>query len=94
MLSRGDASLVFSEFFAQEVRNVISHDGSLRVERHEETGTWIDRLSKAGWTVDTPAELVAPSAAPAGFTVVSDGKSCRLSFRTVNLLGVMRARAS
>lgn len=94
MLSRGDAALVFSEFFAQEVRNVISHDGPLRVERHEETGRWIHRLTKAGWTIDTPRELVAPSAAPAGFTVVSDGQACRLTFRGVGLAGVMRARAS
>lgn len=94
MLSRGDASLVFSEFFAQEVRNVISHDGANRVERHEETGRWVERLSKTGWTVDTPPDLVAPSAAPAGFTVLSDGQSCRLSFRSVSLLGVLRARAS
>jgi hypothetical protein len=92
MLSRADASLVFSEFFAQEVRNIISHEGPLRVERHEETGRWIERLSKAGWTVDTPRELVAPSAAPAGFTVVSDGQACRLTFRSVSLAGVLRAR--
>ncbi len=94
MLSRADASLVFSEFFAQEVRNIISHEGALRVERHEETGRWIERLAQAGWTVDTPRELVAPSAAPAGFTVVGDGQACRLTFRGVSLAGVLRARAS
>ncbi|UQA59070.1 GRAS family protein [Polyangium aurulentum] len=93
MLSRADASLVWSEFFAQEVRNVITHDGPRRVERHEEVGRWVERLTSRGWAMDTPPELVAPSAAPPGFTVESRDDACRLAFRGVSVLGVMRAKA-
>ena len=91
-LAPADAVLVWTEFFAQEVRNVITHDGPLRVERHEEHEVWLERLEEGGWVVDTPAELVAPSAAPAGFQVLFTGRACTLRYGGVSLLGVMRAR--
>lgn len=91
-LSASDAFLVWSEFFAEEIRNVIAHDGALRVERHEEADRWIERLEAQGWALDTPAELVAPSAAPAGFTVVHTGNACTLRYDGVSLLAAMRAK--
>ncbi len=90
-----DAMLVWSEFFAPEVRNVVTHDGARRVERHEEAEAWRERLVEAGFVIDTPPELVARSAAPAGFEVSEDtatSGTCRLSYGGVSLLGVMRAR--
>src|SRR6202012_1887782 len=33
VLSPSDAALVWNEFFASEVRNVVAHDGAYRVER-------------------------------------------------------------
>jgi len=89
-----DAMLVWSEFFAQEVRNVVTHDGADRVERHEEAETWRERLTTAGFVVDTPSELVARSATPAGFDVSDDAPTsgaCTLSYGGVSLLGVLRA---
>jgi hypothetical protein len=62
------------------------------VERHEEAVRWIERLTAEGWVADTPAELVAPSAAPAGFEVVHTGHASTLRYDGVSLLGVMRAR--
>ena len=91
-LDPSDAQIVWNEFFAAEVRNVITHEGPLRVERHEEIQTWLGRLSASGFEVDTPDELVAPSAAPLGFEVASAGRACVLSYNGVALLGVVRAR--
>ena len=79
-LRASDAVLVWSEFFADEIRNVIAHDGALRAERHEEADRWVERLEASGFTVDTPAELVAPSAAPAGFEVVHTGRAATLRY--------------
>lgn len=92
LLSPSDAALVWTEFFAAEVRNVITHDGPLRVERHEEAETWVARLVEVGYVVDTPAELVAQSAAPPGFSVQQDGRVCSLRYGDVSVLGVMRGR--
>jgi hypothetical protein len=92
-LRASDAVLVWTEFFAEEIRNVIAHDGALRAERHEEADRWTARLAASGFTVDTPAELVAPSAAPAGFEVVHTGRAATLRYDGVSLLAVIRARA-
>jgi hypothetical protein len=92
-LASADALLVYGEFFADEIRNVISHDGVLRVERHEEAERWVERLREAGFDTDTPAELVAPSAAPKGFQVVDTGHAVALRYDGVSLLSVLRARA-
>jgi hypothetical protein len=94
MLTAEDAHLVWREFFTDEIRNVIAHDGALRVERHEETARWLERLESLGWEADTPDELVAPSAAPPGFEVVHTGRACTLCYDGVSLLGVVRARRS
>jgi hypothetical protein len=93
-LAASDASLIFGEFFADEIRNVIAHDGAQRVERHEEAERWVERLEAAGFAVDTPAELVAPSAAPPGFEVVHTGRAATLRYDGVSLLGVLRGRAA
>ncbi len=91
-LDASDAMMVWSEFFAQEVRNVTTHEGAQRVERHEEAEAWRERLRSAGFVVDTPPELVARSAAPAGFEVGGAGGTCTLSYEGVSLLGVLRGR--
>jgi len=91
-LAREGALLVYGEFFADEIRNVIAHDGALRVERHEEIERWAERLMAAGFEVDTPPELVAPSAAPLGFEVAHTGRAATLRYEGVSLLGVIRAR--
>lgn len=93
-MSPSDAFLVWSEFFAEEIRNVIAHDGARRVERHEEAERWIERLAATGWTADTPPELVAPSAAQTGFEVVHTGHACTLQYHGVSLVAAMRARRS
>jgi len=93
-LRSSDAFLVWSEFFGAEIRNVIAHDGALRAERHEEAERWVERLEAAGFVIDTPTELVAPSAAPAGFEVVHTGRAATLRYDGVSLLAVLRARAS
>jgi hypothetical protein len=90
-LSAADASLVWREFFAAEVGNVMTHDGRRRVERHEEIETWCRRLTGQGFRLDTPAELVAPSAAPPGFDVAPAAGACTLRYEGVSVLGVMRA---
>jgi hypothetical protein len=77
------------------VRNVISHDGPDRVERHEEAASWRERLSRAGFVIDTPRELVARSATPAGFEVCDaspESATSTLSYGGVSLLGVLRGR--
>jgi hypothetical protein len=70
----------------------VAHEGALRVERHEESESWLERLEAGGWTIDTPLELVLPSAAPRGFEVVHTGKACTLRYEGVSLLAVMRAK--
>jgi GRAS domain family len=98
-LHASDAMLVWCEFFAQEVRNVITHDGAHRVERHEEAETWRERLTAAGFVIDTPPDLVARSATPAGFDVTDSSNdavppsgTCTLSYGGVSLLSVLRGR--
>lgn len=46
------AHLVWDEFFAPEIRNVISFDNEKRVERHEELNRWKERLVASNWHVD------------------------------------------
>jgi len=91
LLSPGDASLVWNEFFAPEVRNVISHEGSERTERHEESASWLLRLHAADWQPQRVDGLVPQAAAPSGFTVDSRSSAFSLTFRGVALLSVMRA---
>ena len=47
MLAPGDATLVWNEFFAPEVRNIVAHEGVRRVERHEELTRWASRLASS-----------------------------------------------
>ncbi len=92
MLTTADAELVWQEFFGPEVRNVITHDGPGRTERHEETGRWLERLTAAGWKPDRLLDLVPQSAAPQGFTLKSAGGAFCLAYRGVSAIGVLRAR--
>jgi hypothetical protein len=91
LLAPADAQLVWSEFFAPEVRNVIGHEGAGRTERHEPSTTWAQHLARAGWTVDTPRELVPRAGTPAGFALHESPRAFRLLFRGVPLLAVLRA---
>jgi hypothetical protein len=92
-LPEADAALVWSQFFAPEVRNVIGFDGRLRTERHEESARWREHLAAAGWTPETNLpDLVPQAAAPAGFRVRNRGYGLSLSFNDVDLLTVLRAR--
>ena len=93
MLAPADAQLVFSEFFAPEVRNVVGHEGAGRTERHEQSATWAGHLEAAGWTVDTPRRLVPGAGAPSGFSLHESDHAFRLVFDDVPLLGVLRASA-
>lgn len=90
-LAPADALLVWTEFFAPEVRNVLGHDGRSRTERHEPSTTWARHLSAAGWTVDTPRELVPRAGTPAGFALHESSRAFRLLFGGVPLLAVLRA---
>nr|WP_255215976.1 GRAS family protein [Pseudenhygromyxa sp. WMMC2535] len=90
MLPQADAVLVWTEFFAPEVRNVVGHEGVARTERHERSPTWAAHLRQAGWRVDTPHQLVPSAGAPPGFTLDESGSGFRLLFRGVPLLSVIR----
>lgn len=92
-LETADAQLVWSEFFAPEVRNVIGHDGDGRSERHELSGTWARRLEGAGWQVETPRDLVPRAGTPGGFSLHESPWAFRLLFGGVPLLAVLRGRA-
>jgi len=91
MLDRADAQLVFAEFFAPEVRNVVGHEGAGRTERHEQSATWAKHLEAAGWTVEAPRRLVPDAAAPEGFSLHESDHAFRLVFDATPLLGVLRA---
>lgn len=91
ILPSADAQLVWTEFFAPEVRNVLGHDGPRRTERHEPSATWAAHLQRAGWIVDTPHELVPRAGTPAGFALHESSRAFRLLFRSVPLLSVLRA---
>lgn len=93
MLAPADASLVWSEFFAPEVHNVISHDGPARTERHEESSRWAERIEQAGFRLDALADVLPQSAAPPGFQVQAHGVAFCLSYQSVSLLAVLRGRA-
>jgi GRAS domain family len=92
-LSPDDADIVWNEFFAPEVRNVIAHDGVRRVERHEELSRWAERVEAAGFHVDDLAAIGRRIATPAGFEVQIDRTGLRLCFEGVSLVGVLRASA-
>ena len=91
LLSPPDASLVWQEFFAPEVTNVIGHDGEKRTERHEESPSWLHHLQQAGWQPQDVAGLLPAAAAPSGFTLESRGTTFSLAFQGVSVLTVMRA---
>jgi len=92
MLTPSDAELVWREFFAKEVQNVIVHEGPQRTERHEEASRWADHLSQAGWSPEVLADVLPQSAAPPGFDVRCRPSAFSLSFRSVPLLSVLRAQ--
>jgi hypothetical protein len=92
-LAGTDAQLVWGEFFAPEVRNVIGHDGNGRTERHELSATWADRLERAGWLVESPRDLVPRAGTPGGFSLHESPWAFRLLFDDVPLLAVLRGRA-
>jgi hypothetical protein len=92
LLPPADASLVWGEFFAPEVRNVLAHEGAHRIERHEEIGRWIERLRSVGWSVDALPDLLPQSAAPPGLQVAAHGSAFSLLYQGVSILGVIRAR--
>ncbi|MCA9683206.1 MAG: hypothetical protein KC457_13485 [Myxococcales bacterium] len=91
MLAPADAQLVFSEFFAPEVRNVVGHDGQGRSERHERSYVWADHLARAGWQVTAPGQLVPTAGTPRGFTLDVGSQAFRLLFAGVPLLSALRA---
>ena len=91
-LAPADADLVWREFFAPEVHNVICYEGRSRTERHEEARRWADRLKVAGWRVETLRGTVPQAAAPDGFVVSGSGPAVSLSYDGVSLLSVLRAR--
>lgn len=93
ILPSAEAGLVWNEFYAPEVLNVIGHDGSRRTERHEETSCWQQRIESAGWNLDQLEEILPQAAAPPGFSVGSQGAVFGLEYRNVRLLGVLRGRA-
>lgn len=93
-LSPADASVVWSEFFAPQVRNVVAYDGVLRVERHEELARWDERLTSAGFAIDDIEGVCASLAPPPGFDVVLARDGCRVGFAGVPLLGITRARSA
>lgn len=90
-LARADATLVWGEFFAPEVRNVMACESSERTERHEEHATWVGRLRGAGWNPAISASLVPASAAPRGFSLEREPESFSLAFQGVSLVSVMAA---
>jgi hypothetical protein len=92
LLAPADADLVWAEFFAPEVRNVVSHEGARRVERHEEIVRWKERLEQAGFAVDPLCDVLPRAAAPAGFAVCAAADAFTLRYEGVSLLGVLRAR--
>jgi hypothetical protein len=91
LLAPADAFLVWQEFFAPEVRNVMGYEGSLRTERHQEAGVWADHLRAAGWDPQRPGSLVARAATPPGFALGLSSTACSLDYRGVPLLSVLRA---
>lgn len=93
IMSIADAQLVWHEFFAAEVRNVMIHEGLQRTERHEELASWTARLAHTGWSNVELRDLVPQSAAPAGFEVRNRAGGSSLCFRGVPLLSVIRATA-
>jgi hypothetical protein len=92
-LAPADAQLVWTEYFAAEVRNVLGHDGPGRTERHQPSASWARELEEAGWQVDTPRELAPTAGMPAGFSLHASPRGFRLAFDRVPLLAVLHARA-
>lgn len=93
MLAPGDATLVWNEFFAPEIHNVITHDGALRTERHEESARWSERFVSTGWRTDALTELLPHSATPPGYELRTRASAFCLSYQGVSVLAVVRARA-
>lgn len=89
-LAPSDAQLVWQEFFAPEVRNVIACEGTSRVERHEETSRWVEHLMFGGYVPDLLNDLVPSSVAPTRFAVLPQDTGFKLLYGDVSLIGVVR----
>ncbi|MCR9160730.1 MAG: GRAS family protein [Nannocystaceae bacterium] len=92
MLMPADAQLVWTEFFAPEVHNVIAHENSARTERHEPSASWARRLSGAGFAVEDLGQLVTRAGTPPGFSLDERPDAFSLCFQGVALLSVLRGR--
>ena len=90
VLGASDTLLVWNEFFSPEVRNIITHEGSDRTERHQERSCWQEHLESSGWRCDPLCELLPQAAAPPGFTLKNDRYSTSLAYADVDLLSVIR----
>jgi hypothetical protein len=90
MLPPANAQLVWNEFFAPEILNIIANEAGDRTERHEEAQQWSTHLRKAGWENSGLDALVPRSGTPHGFSVDTDGPAFSLCFRDVALLSVLR----
>lgn len=44
-------------FFAEEIKNIVSCEGTARVERHEKIDQWRRRMSRAGFQA-TPVKMI------------------------------------
>jgi hypothetical protein len=73
------------------VVNILAHEGMHHVERHEDMGTWAQRLARCGWAVEDLRGEVPALALPAGLQVRGDEKGLRLLFRGEPLVAVLRA---
>lgn len=69
--------VIEQEFFGREIINVISCEGSERVERHERNEAWQRRLVRTGFSgaavTATPEQLIGTLQLHANFSVVPNG---------------------
>ena len=89
MLTPADAQLAWTEFFAPEVHNVITHEGSRRTERHETATRWAEHLRGAGFSIRDLKQLVPTSGTPPGFGLHCDPEAFSLCFNGVGILSVL-----
>ncbi|TKY55302.1 Scarecrow protein 3 [Spatholobus suberectus] len=68
-------------YFAEEIKNIVSYEGPMRMERHERVDQWRRRMSRAGFQA-APVKMVAQakqwllkSKVCEGYTVVEE-KGC------------------
>ena len=90
MLTPANAQLVWTEFFAPEVHNVMTHEGSARTERHEQASSWAARLRASGFETGDLSQLVTRSGTPPGFSLDHQPEAFSLCFQGVSLLSVLR----